>query len=81
MTYWTVLWITIISGPLDGAVTGLVYRSEAECLAAHQIVAKTLGGAYDYQIKCEPGDVASGSARPKRRPGEANDETTTEEPK
>lgn len=30
MTYWTVLLITIISGPHDGTVTGLIYRSEAE---------------------------------------------------
>lgn len=68
MTYWTMLWITIISGPLDGTVTGLVYRSEAECRATHQIVAETLGDAYDYKIKCEPGTLPSGSARPQARP-------------
>lgn len=68
MIYWTVLWITIISGPLDGAVTGLVYRSEAECRATHQIVAETLGDAYDYKIKWEPDALPSGSARPKARP-------------
>lgn len=68
MTYWTILWITIISGPLDGATTGLIYPSETACLTAHKTVADTLNGAYDYAIKCRPGDLPSGSIRPKPRP-------------
>jgi hypothetical protein len=77
MTYWTILMITILGEPQDGAMTGLLYRSEAECIAAHQIVSATLGDAYDYQIACVPTDTPSGSVRPKARPlahgeGDAN---------
>lgn len=68
MTYWTVLLITVLSGPHDGTVTGLIYRSEAECIAAHQIVSATLGSAYDHKIECLPSDMPSSSIRPKARP-------------
>lgn len=68
MTYWTILWITIISGPLDGTTTGLIYPSETACQTAHKIVADTFDGAYDYTIECRQGDLPSGSVRPEPRP-------------
>jgi len=68
MTYWTILLITIASGPLDGTTTGLVYPSEAACIASHKIVADTFDGAYDYTVECRPGDLPSGSIKPKPRP-------------
>ena len=66
MTYWTVLWITMLGGPFDGERTGILYSSEAACLAAHTLVGSTLN--YDHQIACVETDRASGSIRPKRRP-------------
>lgn len=66
MTYWTILWITFVNGPLDGNVTYLIYPSHKACMAAHQIVSDTLG--YDHQIACEETDTMSASTRPKPRP-------------
>lgn len=68
MTYWTILVITVLSGPHDGTVTWLLYRSEAECFAAHQTVSATLGSAYDHKVECIPSDTLSSSIRPKQRP-------------
>lgn len=67
MTYWTVLLITIISGPQSGVTTGLLYPTELLCREHHQAIAATLQGAYDFQIKCLP-LTPSGSARPMARP-------------
>lgn len=66
MTYWTVLWITIIGGPLDGSQSYLLYPSHDACFAAHQVVASTL--TYDYKVRCEETDTASRSIKPKARP-------------
>jgi hypothetical protein len=66
MTYWHVLWITIIGGPLDGSRSYVLYPSYEDCFAAHQIVAATL--TYDYQIACQETDTASRSIRPRRNP-------------
>jgi hypothetical protein len=66
MTYWTILWITIIGGDLDGKQGYLLYPDMASCMAAHQTVAATL--PYDFKVKCEESDTPSGSIRPKRRP-------------
>ena len=65
MTYWTVLWITILSGPLDGAVTGIIYPSLEACEAATRQVSQTL--SYDHSLDCEESTTASSSIRPKNR--------------
>lgn len=68
MTYWTILWITILGGPLDGTQSGIVFKSEAECHAARETVYDLVYGQYTSILECEPSDLASGSIRPKRRP-------------
>jgi hypothetical protein len=65
MEYWTVLWITILSGPLDGAVTGIIYPSLEACEAALQPISQTL--PYDHNLLCEESITASSSIRPKNR--------------
>ena len=47
-----VLWITVLSGPLDGVTYGIPYTSEEACRAAKRDVSKTLD--YDHQMECEP---------------------------
>lgn len=69
MTYWTVLWIVILGGPLDGTESGVVFKSAAECEAHRAAVADMLLDQYDFMLDCEPSDMASGSIRPKRRGG------------
>jgi len=66
MIYYTVLWITILGGPLDGARTGIIYPTEAACLAATIIVSDTL--SYAHGLVCEVTTLPSASNRPKRRP-------------
>jgi hypothetical protein len=66
MAHWTILWITFLGGPFDGNQTGLLYRSEAECWAAHQTISDTL--RYDHKVACEVTNTLSASPRPKRRP-------------
>lgn len=66
MEYFTVLWITILSGPLDGTVTGLVYNNLEQCEAAIEPVVATL--EYDFNVACEETVLPSSSIRPKRRP-------------
>lgn len=66
MEYWTILWITILGGPLDGEAGYMVYASYDECFAAHKIVSDTF--SYDHQIECEVTDVPSSSIRPMPRP-------------
>jgi hypothetical protein len=63
---WTVLVITILSGPFEGSQSYLIYPSYDACFDAHQIVAATL--PYDYKIACEETDTASRSIRPRRNP-------------
>jgi hypothetical protein len=50
MTYWAALWITVLSGPLDGLTYGIPYETEQACLDAKREVSKTLD--YDHQMKC-----------------------------
>lgn len=69
MMYWTVLWITVLGGPLDGTQSGIVFRSEAECEAARPAAYEMVKDQYDAILDCEPSDLPSGSIRPKRRPG------------
>ena len=66
MTYWTILWITVIGGPLNGSQSYLVYPSYEECMAAHQIVSETI--SYDHKIKCEESLTPSKSIRPLANP-------------
>lgn len=68
MTYWTVLWINILSGPLDGSNSGLIYPSLESCEAAINTVVSTFSGAYDYNVTCEETTQLSSSIRPKPRP-------------
>lgn len=66
MTYWTILWVTLLGGPYDGEQTFMVYPSIETCEASLSAVGDTL--PYDYQIECEVTDVLSSSLRPKRSP-------------
>lgn len=52
MTYITILWITILSGPMDGSSYGVIYHSEEACRAAMTVVGDTLD--YDYKMECSP---------------------------
>jgi hypothetical protein len=45
-----VLWITILSGPLDGVTYGIPYETEEACRAAKRDVSRTLD--YDHQMEC-----------------------------
>ena len=53
----TILWITMLSGPMEGDVFGIPYVTEAACNAAMKSVGDTLD--YDYNMQCEtlPVDV------------------------
>lgn len=67
MTYWTILLITFVGGPLDGVTSFLLYPSYEECFAAHQIVGDTL--PYDHTLECEETSTPSASVlRPQARP-------------
>ena len=66
MTYWTILWITILSGPIDGTVYGIPYATEEACRDAKRDVSNTLD--YDHNLTCEATTTPSASIRPKRRP-------------
>jgi len=66
MTYWTILWITALSGPLDGVAMGIFYPSIEACTEAHQAVSDTI--PYDHTVGCESTGIASSSLRPRRRP-------------
>lgn len=66
MDYWTVLWITVLSGPLDGSTSGLIYESLEQCEAAIQPVTGTL--TYDFNVICEETIMPSASIRPQRNP-------------
>lgn len=66
MTYWAIMWITVLSGPLDGSTSGLLYTSLAKCEASINVVTDTLD--YDYSVVCEETQVMSASIRPQPRP-------------
>jgi hypothetical protein len=68
MEFWTVLWITVLSGPLDWSTSGLIYNSLAECEAAIATVIDTIDGQYDYSVVCEESMTLSSSIRPRPRP-------------
>lgn len=66
MTYWTLMLITILGGPLDGAAMAVAYPSEAACIAAIRPVTDTL--SFDYRVACQPTMAVTSSIRPKARP-------------
>ena len=66
MTYYTILLITVLSGPMDGAQSYLLYPSMGDCESAATIISATL--AYDHGLSCVRSDTASGSIKPKRNP-------------
>lgn len=67
MEYWTVMWITVLSGvAVEGSTAGLVYPSLEACEAAIAPVVATL--PYDYNVICEETATMSRVVRPKPRP-------------
>lgn len=68
MEYWTILWINVLSGPMEGAASGLIYENLAACEAAIPAVVITVDGQYDYNVTCKETETPSSSIRPKRRP-------------
>lgn len=66
MAVWTLMLITVLSGPLEGTRTGLLYPSEEACRQNIQTITNTLN--YDYQVECIP--TSYPVIRPKRRPSE-----------
>ena len=68
MTYWTILLITILSGPMEGSQSTLLYFSEDDCLNATRAVSDSINGAYDHNLECMVSDTLSDSIRPEPRP-------------
>lgn len=68
MEFWTVMFVTVLSGPLENSTSGLIYKSLAECEAAIPAVVGTFDGQYDYSVVCEESYTPSVSIRPKRNP-------------
>lgn len=66
MTFWTILFITILDPRLEGATMQIAYATEAECDAARSIVGDTL--SYDHNMQCIVSNVPSASMRPRPRP-------------
>ncbi len=68
MTYWTIMIVTILSGPMDGTPTNLLFKTPESCEAARAVVFDTLSDDYDLNVECFISDTPSGSIRPKVRP-------------
>lgn len=51
MTNIFVLWVTILSGPMDGASYGVIHYTEASCLNAKAEISDML--EYDHSLECE----------------------------
>jgi hypothetical protein len=66
MTYWTVMWITMLGGPYDGQGSFVVYPSLETCEAALSAVGDTL--PYDHNLFCEETYTLSASMRPQPNP-------------
>jgi hypothetical protein len=66
MEYFTILWVTILGGPLDGSTSGIVYSSLAQCEKATTVVSATLD--YDHSLACDESLLVSMSTHPKPRP-------------
>lgn len=70
MEYWTVLWLTVLSGQIEGSTSGLLYPSLEACEAAIPAVTGTVDGAYDYNVICEETTTMSRTVRPMPRPAD-----------
>ena len=68
MTYWTILLITILSGPMEGSQSTILYFNEEDCSNATKTVSDSINGAYDHKLECMVSDTPSGSIRPETRP-------------
>ena len=68
MEFWTVLWITVMAGPMGGVSSQVLYPSLEACEAALTPVSLTL--AYDHSLLCEESTTVSRSIRPKGRASE-----------
>jgi hypothetical protein len=68
MTFWTVLWISFLGGPMDGKSSFVVYPDRAACEAGARQISQTLD--YDHALECEESTTASRSIRPNRRPAD-----------
>lgn len=66
MTYWTIMWITMLGGPYDGQGSFIVYKSLEQCEAALSAVGDTLH--YDHNLLCEETTTPSSSMRPQPNP-------------
>lgn len=66
MTFWTVLWITVIGGSADGVTFPVLFQTEADCNAARAMISDAL--KYDNAIECVPSEFPSNSPRPRHRP-------------
>lgn len=67
MEYWTVMWITVLSGvAVEGSTSGLVYPSLKACEEAIAPVVATL--PYDFNVICEETATMSRVVRPVRNP-------------
>lgn len=68
MTYWAIMLITILSGPVEGQQMTLLYKTIGDCERATAAVSDTFAGAYDHKLECLESDTPSGSIRPRTRP-------------
>ena len=68
MTYWTIMLITILSGPMEGSQSTILYFSEEDCSNATRTVSDSINGAYDHKLECMESDTLSDSIRPELRP-------------
>lgn len=66
MEYWTIMFITVLSGPMDGTTGGVIYENLAACEENINVVTDPL--PYDYSVICEETFVPSSSPRPQPRP-------------
>jgi hypothetical protein len=49
--YMTIMWVTVLSGVLQGDVFGIVYMTEEACRGALSVVSNTLD--YDHNLSCD----------------------------
>jgi hypothetical protein len=68
MTYWAIMLITILSGPMEGQKMPILYKTISECRQATTAVSDTLVQSYDHKIECVETDILSNSIKPEPRP-------------
>jgi hypothetical protein len=68
MTYWTIMMITVLSGPLEGQVSTIAFKNESLCYEAAETMSASLKASYDYKMQCMVSSTPSNSIRPKRNP-------------